>query len=170
MNLCKHGVFIGLEPCVHCSHDHQFNLLKSSVKELNEHKLRQIDENRKISRRVDELQNHFADVINQAVKKVNDLDKFHQEFKDVIKEDLKRNEKIFEDIFDRIEKLETKQEIEHKVERIAELEKKVNGLEKSLVSCYDIEEIHRILKEHYKQIFHRDKKPHCCPVCDGKRI
>ena len=47
--------------------------------------------------------------------------------------------------------------------------KKLEQLNKPFVNYDDIQEIHRILKEHYKLIFHRkDKKPHKCPVCEGR--
>lgn len=37
---------------------------------------------------------------------------------------------------------------------------------KPLVDYSDIQEIHRVLEEHRKQIFHhKEKKPHTCPVC-----
>ena len=70
MSICIHGVPIKIQ-CGKCEDKHRINLLESQVKALTEmykeiscmvagcqdHRIRQIDENRKISRRVEEIEN-----------------------------------------------------------------------------------------------------------------
>lgn len=173
---CVHGFNPAAHQCLYCEMQAKIDSLESQVKALTEmykdlsckvagfsdHRIRQIDENRKISKRVDEIQNDHAKIINGCVDKIDALEKWKKEL---------------------------------------------------LVDYSDIREIHRILNEHYKSIFHGDpqglkqriddvielftkgdlkleseidalateintvralgsrsfhpKKPHKCPVCDG---
>jgi|ERR1700733_547090 len=68
-NTCVHGLPVNYE-CGRCNDKHRINLLESQIKALtnmykeiscmavscNDHKIRQIDENRKISRRIEKLE------------------------------------------------------------------------------------------------------------------
>jgi len=56
--ICDHGVLTSRERCLFCEQEKDINALR-------DHKLRQIDENRKISKRVDELEKTFADFIKK---------------------------------------------------------------------------------------------------------
>lgn len=60
--ICDHGIHTSRQRCIHCELQRQITALTDMYKELSirvvgfhDHKLRQIDENRKISKRVDEL-------------------------------------------------------------------------------------------------------------------
>lgn len=75
-NLCKHGLS-ERTGCLLCGDIVEWPESIASINvrltALHEFKLRQIDENRKISRRVDEIQNDQAKVINNCVDRINVL-------------------------------------------------------------------------------------------------
>jgi hypothetical protein len=86
--LCVHGVSVKFE-CGICVDHHKLNLLESQIQTLTDmykdlsikiaafldYRNFQIDENRKISRRVDELQNDHAFVINGCVDRIGELER-----------------------------------------------------------------------------------------------
>ena len=83
--VCEHGKprTYGCNKCYH-SFDfyknleklhQQFISQKLQVDILHKYKVTQIDENRNISKRVDELQNDHAKIINECVDRLYDIDK-----------------------------------------------------------------------------------------------
>lgn len=123
--VCKHGVDQITHSCQFCVLEKNINTLYASlgnrINGLHEHKLYQIDENKKISIRVDELE------------------KFHHDFKNVLKDDIEGHEELLDGFDKRIERLELKN-IEHQIKRIADLERKfADFMQKSPLNCEKVQ-------------------------------
>lgn len=94
-NTCVHGLPVNYE-CERCNDKHRINLLESQIKALtnmykeiscmavscNDHKIRQIDENRKISRRIEKLEERLNRIDHKLVDNLNNIFKEMKELKE----------------------------------------------------------------------------------------
>jgi predicted transcriptional regulator with HTH domain len=101
-HICNHGVYVSRERCMLCELQKQINALTEMYKHISsmvagceDHRIRQIDENRKISRRVDELEIFVRDHEHYLKK----IDKISLCDPDKVRANLK-------ELMNRIEKLE----------------------------------------------------------------
>lgn len=110
------------------------------VRELFDHKQYQIDENRKISRRMDELE------------------KFHQDWKEMPKWDL-------HPLYEKVNELEEWKviAIEKNIQDVERIRKLESEFERKL-------DVDFKKWEEYFATINIDKKPYKCPVCNGKYI
>lgn len=154
--------------------------LCTDVMYLKEHKNRQIDENRKVSARVDKLENninHVYELVDieklkdlifhgaethlsffKLQSKINKIDEYLREIKFLYSNPLQQ-QVWQENIIKRLEKLEKWKEVAidkniQDLNRIKELEKSILNWEEEF---YFIQ----------GKIRSHDKKPHKCPVCNG---
>lgn len=160
MKRCNHGLIA--HDCDMCQAQKQIKALTEMYKDLScivagfsDHRIRQIDENRKISRRVDELELQIDNKSDKVDKKtleglqsrINDLEKssaeikipylfieriekleiFHEEFKKCLKRDIERHQSMWSQVFSRLEKLEEKEDLFHPQHR-----KTLEGLQKQI--------------------------------------
>lgn len=142
--ICEHGFYTARERCIHCELQKQITALTDTYKSLSiqaaahhEHKLRQIDENRKVSRRVDE---HEEGLIIHKNKLI-DLDKRIYELEKAYKADYE----VAKDI----------------IFQGAQTHASILKCEKGLK---DLEQLFYDEKDKFRC---NDKKPHTCPVCGG---
>jgi DNA repair exonuclease SbcCD ATPase subunit len=108
--LCVHGIRINEQQCYFCEINHKINLLDSKISSLIDHKIRQIDENRKISKHMD--------MVDLSIKIQCDIREF---FYKKIKE-LEKKQKFLETNSEKIQRLESE---------IDELERLVNAIKES---------------------------------------
>lgn len=138
--------------------------LQVQVESLREHKLRQIDENRKISRRVNELEK-----LNQQCFDANSIKKIDERF-EKIESYIEMEDRVtassvlylLDELKRKLSKLENLIDVE-KSEKIIldganlhltilKFEKRMQELEKKLIDC------------------DTSKKPYKCPICEGKGL
>ncbi len=160
MSTCVHGVPVKFE-CGRCQDKHIITLIESQVKSLQDqdkngymylkgqiealhaHKNWQIEENRKISRRVDELQNNHAKIINSCVDKIDALEKFKKESL-VDYSDIREIHRVLEEHYHSIHNRDPQ------------------GLKEK------IEKLEKITRRIIKGDMQNENRPFKCPVCDGK--
>jgi hypothetical protein len=118
LSLCIHGMPVKFNNCRECANMANDNFsLNNRINALHEHKIRQIDENRKVFKRFEELEN---ETIVPLVEKIDELE-------DIV-DDIEHQGNDHED---RIEKLELKN-IDRQITRISELEKFRNDFKDAL--------------------------------------
>jgi len=186
--ICEHSQI--QESCWYCKVNGQLQALNDLYKSIiiqcaanHEHKLRQIDENRKISKKVDELQKN-ADInlslwsaiddrieelenpdneqpdhvlkmherIDYVLVRLSKLEKFHDEFKDVLRKDLIAHRKMWDEVYERLDRLEQSSEA------------RARSNKEIFERLQEIERFQDITHLEYQN---RNKKPHKCPICDG---
>jgi hypothetical protein len=107
LSLCIHGKPLKFNNCDQCANIiDNYAALNNRIEALHEHKIRQIDENRKISGRIDELQNNVANTINDSLDRIEKLEDFHEKFKDVLKADINSVQQIMDGVYKRLDELE----------------------------------------------------------------
>ncbi|MFI5405459.1 MAG: hypothetical protein ACHQ1D_02980 [Nitrososphaerales archaeon] len=188
--ICEHGVHIARQMCRECELQRQFNALTDMYKSLSiqvaahhEHKIRQIDENRKISRRVDELEKELEihkTALTRKWQANSELSKRVDELEKVINYISKHtnDENVNKR---RIDELEASYKADYETAReiifagaqthasVLKCEAKIKELESS---DYDerISDLEKIGVESrlLKMESGNSKKPHTCPVCGGR--
>lgn len=153
--------------------------IESQIIAFINHKTRQIDENRKVSRILDKndeaLKLHFTLIENVENKVENCFERIEMieagfsTFRSGINKNLDK-------LQERIESLETTEKIEHKIERIAKLEQlnaqcfEANPIKKIDEKFKHLEDrLHWIEGDIAKRSYNiSEKKPYKCPICDGK--
>lgn len=87
LSFCTHGTPVKFE-CAKCSLEHRLKLLESqmktsndmyieltkSIQVLHEHKIRQIDENRKISKRIDQIERDLIDISSPLLERIEEIE------------------------------------------------------------------------------------------------
>ncbi len=179
-SLCDHGAQIkfGCLLCAPTLGDLIISL-NNKVEQLREHKVRQIDENRKISRRVDEVEKsleHYREYKTGIEDLETDVMRLNERIVDVL-EELENSDN------ERLDKLENSYNYESILDLMAasrEFDERIDKLEEEKAQAKEVTEyyfeINRRLKEieNWKDfimksiVFSKDKKPHKCPVCEGK--
>lgn len=110
--ICDHGIHTSRQRCIYCELQKQITALTDMYKSLSiqvaahhEHKLRQIDENRKISRRVDET-DHIANCQGESISIIiKNLNKLERELEsNHLTQEL--NPQVWKFVTERIDKLE----------------------------------------------------------------
>jgi|ERR1700722_7953263 len=157
--------------------------ISERMRRIEEHKNRQIDENRKVSQRLDELLGHM-----QRIEKAmdNQVEYLQNEINDKIQKAFKYTPypeslcKRFDNIEKEISRLDICNEIQNsentKVRKrlddndkrlndqlaiLAKQDQRIDKLEKEII------ELKRFQDITHKQYYSTDRKPHRCPVCDG---
>jgi hypothetical protein len=151
-------------------------IIKNRIDALHEHKLRQIDENRKISRRVDNIDAKSA----YASARADEISKYINERIDNVE---KHINEIFKHARDglfclekRIEKLEQSREAHSRNHK--DLFERIEKLEQLNQQCFDANPIKEIYEKFekieskiaclmQKSSLNDEKRPFKCPVCSG---
>lgn len=215
-HICDHGLNPALQPCHLCTLHKQIMALTDMYKDLSirvmanhDFKLRQIDENRKLSKRVDEIDSklrawdedlEYLDSMKlpKRIEKLEEKISEKYAHPDVIgrierlEQSREANGRTHRDYHSRIEKIELKN-IEHQIERISELEKKI-AQTVSVQVVHSSNQVHEtwkvgcevLISNIQKEIIelkteidtiralgaraYHPKKPHKCPVCSGQSI
>lgn len=154
---CEHNQMKG--SCFYCNVNDQLKALTDMYKTLSiqcaanhDHKVRQIDENRKISKRFDELEAALKRDFITITERIDSGFSAHLESDEYADEQIRER-------FEKLEKVLPRYDSLHKEwwDRIEMLEKTVSSLEGKLNEVYT----------RTRGLTPGRKQPHKCPVCNG---